>query len=93
MVIPALGVIPAGGNISGTYCSSQLVSLPSNLTTVRFDIGYNAAMRLRRKQRPSYEQGELRDKEIEKLQDSSYQRDDFLKLVRKSAKSNRKPAR
>lgn len=53
-------------------------------------IGYNAAMRLRRKERPSYEQGELRDKEIEKLQDSDFQKSDFLKLVKKSAKPRQK---
>jgi hypothetical protein len=53
-------------------------------------IGYNAAMRLSKKTRPSYEEGELRDKEIEKLQDPDYKREDFLKLVKKSAKPRRK---
>lgn len=71
--------------------SSHYVSQPNDLTTARLDIGYNAAMRLRRKQRPSYEQGELRDKEIERLMNPDYQKNDFLKLVRKSAKSRRKP--
>jgi hypothetical protein len=47
-------------------------------------------MSLRRKTRPSYEQGELRDKEIEKLQDPNYKRNDFLKLVKKSAKFRQK---
>jgi hypothetical protein len=46
---------------------------------------------LRKKTRPSFEAGELRDKEIEELQDPDYKRDAFLKLVRKSAKSRRKP--
>ena len=54
-------------------------------------IEYNAAIRLRKKTHPSFEAGELRDKEIEKLQDPDYKRGDFLKLVRKSAKSRRKP--
>jgi hypothetical protein len=44
-------------------------------------------MRLRKNTPLSYEKGELRDKAIEKLQDPNYRRDDFLKLVKKSAKS------
>ncbi len=56
-------------------------------------VGYNAAMRLRRKQRPSYEQGELRDKEIEKLQDPDYQASDLKKLLIKAAKSRQKRSR
>ncbi len=42
--------------------------------------------------RPSYEEGELRDKGIEKLADSNFQEGDFLKLVKKAASSRRKPA-
>jgi hypothetical protein len=56
-------------------------------------IGYNAAMRLRRKQRPSYEQGELRDKEIEKLQDPNYQKNDLKNLLTKATKSRQKGSR
>lgn len=41
--------------------------------------------------RPSYEDGELRDKSIEKLQDPGYQKSDFVKLVGKVASSRRKP--
>jgi hypothetical protein len=54
---------------------------------------YPCGMRLRRKTRPSYEQGDLRDKEIEKLRDPKYQRANFLKLAKKSAKSRRKESR
>lgn len=35
--------------------------------------------------RPSYEEGELRDKSIEKLADPDFQESDFLKLVKKAA--------
>jgi hypothetical protein len=47
-------------------------------------------MSLRRRTRPSYEQGELRDKEIEKLQDPNYQRGDLFKFVKKAATQRRK---
>jgi len=43
--------------------------------------------------RPSYEEGELRDKSIEKLMNPDYQRGDFLELVKKSAKPRPKPSR
>ncbi len=36
--------------------------------------------------RPSYEDGELRDKSIAKMQDPKYQGKDLLKLLKKSAK-------
>lgn len=38
--------------------------------------------------RPSYEEGELRDKSIEKLADPNFQERDFLKLVKKAATSS-----
>lgn len=36
--------------------------------------------------RPSYEEGELRDKGIEKMQDPSFQPDDLKRLVAKTVK-------
>ena len=39
--------------------------------------------------RPSYDEGELRDKSIEKLRDPNFQEDDFLKLIKKAAKGRR----
>lgn len=38
--------------------------------------------------RPSYEEGELRDKSIEKLADPNYQKSDLMKLLKKAAKGN-----
>ena len=43
--------------------------------------------------RPSYEEGELRDKGIEKLVDPNFQEGDFLKLVGKAATQRRKRPR
>jgi hypothetical protein len=42
--------------------------------------------------RPSHEEGELRDKSIEKLADPDFQESDFLNLIKKAASSRRKPA-
>jgi hypothetical protein len=39
------------------------------------------------RRRPSYEEGELRDKSIEEKMDPSYQRKDLLDLIKKAAKS------
>jgi len=38
------------------------------------------------RRRPSYEQGELRDKSIEEKFDPNFRRDDLLGLIKKAAK-------
>ncbi len=43
-------------------------------------------LKKRRERRPSYEEGELRDKSIEEKMDPNYQKSDFLKLIKKAAK-------
>lgn len=47
--------------------------------------------RKKKPRRPSYEEGELRDKSIEKLADPNYQKSDLMTLIRKAANSRRKP--
>ncbi len=42
--------------------------------------------RSERRRRPSYEEGELRDKSIEEKMDPSYQRKDLLDLIKKGVK-------
>ena len=41
--------------------------------------------------KPSYEEGELRDPSIKKMQDKAYQRKDLSRLVKKAASSRRPP--
>ncbi len=36
--------------------------------------------------KPSYEEGELRDPSIKKMQDKTYQRGDLARLIKKAAK-------
>jgi hypothetical protein len=43
--------------------------------------------------RPSYEEGELRDKSIEKLMDPDYRKGDLKKLLARAAKSRRQGSR
>ncbi len=47
----------------------------------------------KRSKRPSYEEGELRDKSIEKLADPNFQKSDLLKLIKKAAGSRQEKSR
>jgi len=42
----------------------------------------------RSKRRPSYEEGELRDKSIEEKMDPNYRRKDLLEVIKKAAKKS-----
>ncbi len=41
--------------------------------------------RKKKPRRPSYEEGELRDKSIEEKMDPNYRKSDLLKLIKKAA--------
>jgi hypothetical protein len=43
--------------------------------------------------RPSYEDGELRDKTIEKMQDAEYKKGDLLTLIKRAVQATHKPAK
>jgi len=47
----------------------------------------------RRRPGPSYEEGELRDKGIEQMQDPAYKKSDLHNLVKKAVQVARKPAK
>jgi hypothetical protein len=46
-----------------------------------------------RRPRPSYEDGELRDKSIEQMQDAAYKKSDLHNLVKKAVQAARRPAK
>jgi len=50
-------------------------------------------MKSEKRPRPSYEDGELRDKSIEQKQDAEYKKGDLLALIKKATLVAHKPAK